>query len=151
MCLSTGGGVTVSRSLGEVGSAPGHGTWIPYPATDIWWSSLGSSVADPGFSQGGANSPGGGGCQHTILPKFPENCMKLKEFGCPGGGGAPCAPPKSATGFVKTFSLEDLPHLMRIPKHVRLASGQYASHWNRVLFVYLFLSRGIECTLAASR
>ena len=31
----------------------------------------------------GANSPGG--CQHTILPNFPKNCMKLKEFGPPGG------------------------------------------------------------------
>ena len=41
------------------------------------------SVADPGFPRGGgANSPGGH--QHTILPKFPKNCMKLKEFG-PGG------------------------------------------------------------------
>ena len=26
-----------------------------------------------------------GGRQHTILPKFPPNCMKLKEFGPPGG------------------------------------------------------------------
>ena len=40
-------------------------------------------MADPGFHRGGgANSPGGR--QHTILPKFPKNCMKLKEFG-PGG------------------------------------------------------------------
>ena len=43
-------------------------------------------VADPGFPRGGgANSPGVGR-QHTILPKFPKNCMKLKEFGpgaCP--------------------------------------------------------------------
>ena len=43
------------------------------------------SVADPGFPQGGgANSPGGR--QHTILPNFPKNCMKLKEFGSRGGG-----------------------------------------------------------------
>ena len=44
-------------------------------------------VADLGFPRGGgANSPGGGGGrQHTILPKFPKNCMKLKEFGPPGG------------------------------------------------------------------
>ena len=42
-------------------------------------------VADPGFPRGGgANSPGG--CQHTILPNFLKNCMKLKEFGPPGGG-----------------------------------------------------------------
>ena len=27
-----------------------------------------------------------GGRQHTILPNFPKNCMKLKEFGPPGGG-----------------------------------------------------------------
>ena len=41
-------------------------------------------VADPGFPRGGgANSPEGR--QHTILPKFPKNCMKLKEFGPPGG------------------------------------------------------------------
>ena len=26
-----------------------------------------------------------GGHQHTILPNFPKNCMKLKEFGPPGG------------------------------------------------------------------
>ena len=46
------------------------------------------AVADPGFPQGGGANPGGrGGCQHTILPKFPKNCMKLKEFG-PGGEGA---------------------------------------------------------------
>ena len=37
-------------------------------------------MADPGF-------PRGGGRQHTILPNFPKNCMKLKEFGPPGGGG----------------------------------------------------------------
>ena len=45
------------------------------------------AVADPGFPRGGgANSPGGR--QHTILPNFPKNCMKLKEFGPPGGGRA---------------------------------------------------------------
>ena len=33
------------------------------------------SAADPGFPRGG------GGGQHTILPNFPENCMKSKEFG----------------------------------------------------------------------
>ena len=28
---------------------------------------------------------GGRGRQHTILPNFPKNCMKLKEFGSRGG------------------------------------------------------------------
>ena len=31
--------------------------------------------------------PGGGGRQHTILPKFPKNYMKLKEFGPATVGG----------------------------------------------------------------
>ena len=50
-----------------------------------------ASVADPGFPRGGgANSLGGR--QHTILPHFPKNCMKLKEFG-PPGGARPSRPP----------------------------------------------------------
>ena len=52
---------------------------------------LASTAADPGFPRGGgANSSGGR--QHTILPNFPKNCMKLKEFG-PRGGRASLAPP----------------------------------------------------------
>ena len=38
------------------------------------------SVADLGFPEEGR--------QHTISPKFPKNCMKLKEFG-PQGGARP--------------------------------------------------------------
>ena len=56
------------------------------------------SVADPGFSRGGgANSPGGR--QHTILLTFPKNCMKLKEFGPPGGARIPRAPLRSVTDY----------------------------------------------------
>ena len=43
------------------------------------------------FPSGGANSPGGR--QYTILPNFPENCMKLKEFGRPGGHEGLAPPP----------------------------------------------------------
>ena len=58
----------------------------------LFWIFVFNSVADPGFHQGGgANSPGGWR-QHTILPNFPKNCMKLKEFG-PQGARVPCAPP----------------------------------------------------------
>ena len=57
-----------------------------------------SSVADPGFPRGMATNPAGWGRQHTILPNFPQKCIKLKEF---GPGGKPknllC---RSATGLV---------------------------------------------------
>ena len=39
------------------------------------------------FPEEGAPTPRGGR-QHTILPNFPKYCMKLKEFGPPGGGRA---------------------------------------------------------------
>ena len=53
-------------------------------------------MADPGFPRGGgANSPGGR--QHTILPKFPKNWVKSKEFGPPGGCASPAPPLRSAT------------------------------------------------------
>ena len=48
------------------------------------------SVADPGFSRGGGVNPPGGGVN---TPNFPENCMKSKEFGRPGGGVRPSRPP----------------------------------------------------------
>ena len=44
------------------------------------------------FPEEGAPTPRGGR-QHTILPHFPKNCMKLKEFGPPGGGARPSRPP----------------------------------------------------------
>ena len=44
-----------------------------------------------------------GGRQHTTLSNFPENCMKSKEFGRPGGRGL--APPRSATGDILLVNL----------------------------------------------
>ena len=38
------------------------------------------------------------GRQHTILPKFPKNCMKLKEFGL-GGGASKILLCRSATAL----------------------------------------------------
>ena len=46
------------------------------------------SVADPGFSPGGAPTPK----IAIIFHIFAENCMKMKEFG-PPGGRASLAPP----------------------------------------------------------
>ena len=48
------------------------------------------------FPRGGVNPPGGG----VNTPNFPENCMKSKEFGRPGGGVRPSRPPRSANGIV---------------------------------------------------
>ena len=56
---------------------------------------------------GGANSPGVGVRQHTILPDFSKNCMKLKEFGPPGVGGASLVPPlSSATDRYRGFTID---------------------------------------------
>ena len=61
------------------------------------------AVMDPEFPRGGgANSPGGH--QHTNLPNFNKNCMKLKEFGPPGGDAslaAPLDPPLFWAYFLK--------------------------------------------------
>ena len=38
-----------------------------------------------------------------ILPKFPKNCMKLKEFGFGGGGRVPLSPLRFANA-VRTDS-----------------------------------------------
>ena len=55
------------------------------------------------FPEEGAPNPQGGR-QHTILPKIPKNCMKLKEFGPPGGGARPkfyyVDPPLLAPNYV---------------------------------------------------
>ena len=42
------------------------------------------TVADSGFPRGRRRNSKGGP-PHTILPIFPKNCMKLKEFGSPRG------------------------------------------------------------------
>ena len=48
----------------------------------------------------------GGLCQHTILPNFPKNCMKLKEFG-PGGHASltPTLDPPLTTFYEKLMTL----------------------------------------------
>ena len=44
------------------------------------------------FPEGGREPSRGG----VNTPNFPKNCMKSKEFGCPGGACVPHAPPRSA-------------------------------------------------------
>ena len=53
-------------------------------------------MADPGFSPGGAPTPK----IAIIFHIFAENCMKMKEFGPPGGGASLAPPLGSANGIV---------------------------------------------------
>ena len=67
----------------------GYGTNVhPY---HIW-----NAVADPGFSPGGAPTPKSA----IIFQFFAKNCMKMKEFGAPGGARVPGAPLGSANGMI---------------------------------------------------
>ena len=56
------------------------------------------SVADPGFSPGGAQTPKSA----IIFQFFAKNCMKMKEFG-PPGGCASLAPPLDPPMHVSSF------------------------------------------------
>ena len=59
-----------------------------------------TAVADPGFSRGGG----------VNTPNFPENCMKSKEFGRPGGGRASLTPPLDPPMYSAKWKLMlDLP------------------------------------------
>ena len=80
-------------------SGPVSITTVPSRSCFITPATRQKPVADPGFPQGGgANSRGGH--QHKILPNFPKNCMKLKEFGPPGASLAPpLDPPLEAMYF----------------------------------------------------
>ena len=55
----------------------------------------------PGFYPRRGRQLPGGARQHTILPKFPKNCMKLKEFGHPGGRASLASPLRSATAIIR--------------------------------------------------
>ena len=51
------------------------------------------------------------GRQHTILPKFPKNCMKLKEFEPPGGASLvppPLDPPLDTVTDTDTDIVEEI-------------------------------------------
>ena len=58
------------------------------------------AVADAGFSPGGAPTPK----IAIIFHIFAENCMKMKEFGPPGGGArVPGAPLGSANVLCRQY------------------------------------------------
>ena len=62
------------------------------------------------FPQGGAPIPK----IANIFQNFAENCMKMKEFGLPGGGGASLAPPPPWIRQCKYFEFQELPALLGI-------------------------------------
>ena len=74
---------------------------------DTWSNFFHYPVADPGFPRGGELPGAGAGRQHTNLPNFPKNCMKLKEFG-PHGGMRPLHPLRSTTVTARKRSLQRL-------------------------------------------
>ena len=57
------------------------------------------SGVDPGFPVGGGANPLREGCQHTILPNFPKNCMKLRKFWAVEGPAPGTLPLRSATVY----------------------------------------------------
>ena len=84
------------------------------------------TVVDPGFSRGGEANPGGG--QHTILPNFPQNCMKLKEFG--PGGARPSRPLRSANASLNSLetSTYDFAKIsQKLHENERIWTGRGAS------------------------
>ena len=87
---------TTEAALGPLLNMGPHGTVQGSTGSDI-------SVADPEFPRGGgANSPGG-----SANTNFPQNCMKLKEFGPPGGRpslGPPLDPPLHLVARLETCS-----------------------------------------------
>ena len=60
-------------------------------------------MADPGFSPGGAPTPK----IAIIFHIFAENCMKMKEFGPPGGGARPWRPLGSANANLHNIARSD--------------------------------------------
>ena len=61
-------------------------------------------MADPGFSPGGAPTPK----IAIIFHIFAENCMKMKEFGPPGGGRASLAPPLGSANVNSSKVVEQI-------------------------------------------
>ena len=62
-------------------------------------------MADLGFPRGGGVNPQGGSANLLFGQKFPENCMKMKEFGPKGGAHVPGTPLRSANEYYCSFTL----------------------------------------------
>ena len=58
----------------------------------------------PGFPRGGGANPQGGGANLLFGQTFPENCMKMKEFGSTGGHPLLDPPMTCNASMVRSFS-----------------------------------------------
>ena len=95
-------------------------------------------VTDPGFPRrGGWGATFQRGRQHTILPNFRKNCMKLKKFG-PPGGAPPCTPLRSAT--VKTHTDNNI-----------IVWGPTRKHTYMTFNIYGFCHVELSCNIIAGR
>ena len=79
--------------------------FLPHHTLYLYICRFDPSVADPGFQVGGGANPPG---QHTILPDFPQNCMKLKKIW--NVGGAPVDSPLllSSNFLISAWQLSSL-------------------------------------------
>ena len=104
--------------------APGQPPWMGHCIVP-----LSTTVADPGFSPGGRQLPKSA----IIFQVFAENCMKMKEFGPPGGARVPGAPPWIRQCTIKVSSL-----VSRLDCHAyRNAPAKHSQLHDRSAFRYM--------------
>ena len=80
-------------------------------------------AADPGFPQGGAPTPQGG-ANIPFCQIFPKTAWNWKNLGA-RGGGRPCTPPKSATGYpLLTAHIRSMGKVISSQASVILSTGE---------------------------
>ena len=99
-----------------------------------------SAVADPGFSPGGAPTPK----IAIIFHIFAENCMKMKEFGPPGGGARPWRPPLDPPMFRPSLNI--ITNLLMFVK-VSQTSKRVTCIQFSIVNYFCISKRGYSCTI----
>ena len=99
---------------------------------------LSRSVADPGFSPGGAPTPK----IAIIFQIFAENCMKMKEFGPPGGARVPGAPPPWIRQWRSYLLSRGRPWLLRNSNCLSTYNPAYPCPWNSAGYVMITVDHG---------
>ena len=109
------------------------------------------AVADPAFSPGGAPTPKNA----IIFQFFTENCMKMKEFGPPGGARVPGTPPWIHQWLVMPFMKTGIPEPLweLCVLHIRLQKSNKSTLWqfltllilNNFYFSLMYIVHGSKC------